>query len=163
MTPRDTLDQQDRAMYDAWVQAQLAQVYGYELSGFNVWDASLLARAGYDARPDEDAYRGPWRSVRPYVTAEFREWIETGRGKRFTFTEWKKAIRAEREAERVAIATDPAEALDSLAYLRDLLQRRGRLIVEARERGASWDAICEASGLSRTQAYTLARAESMPF
>lgn len=153
--------EQDRADHDAWVQAQLSRIahYGEAGNGFDVFDQSKMRKAGVWFSP-EDAYRGPWRAVKPYATREFVWWIEAEQQPRITFQEWRNRARAERtrRAREDAEWFESADyALQELVALRDLLARRGELVAAARDRGTGWAAICEASGLSRMQAHTLAK------
>lgn len=152
----------DRADYAAWVAGQLERIHAYGGNGFDVWDRGKLRRAGLsEARPDEDAFRGPWRTVRPYASQELIWWIEAQHEPRYTFAEWQARARADRDAElhRVREWLESAEyCLSELEVLRDMLARRDELIASARERGASWAAITGASGLSRMQAHTVAKA-----
>lgn len=154
--------EQDRADHDAWVAAQLSRIahYGPEGNGFDVFDQSKMRNAGVYFRP-EDAYRGPWRAVKPYATRELIWWFEAEGQPRVTFQEWRNRARAERTrrdrdaAEWIASAD---YALQELAVLRDLLARRGELVAQARDQGTPWAEICDASGLSRMQAHTVAKA-----
>lgn len=158
-----TQELEDREQYDAWVAGQLER---FTAEGQDVWDTAKLARAGMAAKHDSEAYRGPWRNVRPYVTEEFRLWVEDQKDQdrhvRWTFQEWQAAMRAERSRERSA-AQDPENLLGALEYMRDLMSRRGDMIADLRDAGIGWAAICEASGLSRMQAHTLAKAARTPF
>lgn len=142
----------DRAMFDQWVAAQLTK-YTTETNCEDVFDFNVMVRANKSFKP-EDAYRHPWRQVRPYLMREFVWFIESNGNPRYTFAEFNRAMKAERDAERAA--ADESEALDTLAYLRDLMPTRGELIARARAAKTSWADICEASGLSRMQAHTLA-------
>lgn len=156
-----TAQDQDRADWEAWVSAQLARIehYGAEGNGFDVFDQSKM-RAANRWFTSEDAYRGPWRSIRPYVTREFLWWIEAEGQPRITLQEWRTRARKERARRASEVATWHESAdfsLSELAMLRDLLARRDEIIATARDRGASWRAICEAAGLSRMQAHTSAK------
>lgn len=158
-----TQEERDRAEYDAWVAAELDRVhtYGEAGNGFDVWDSSRLRAAGKVAPDEAEAYAGPWRHVRPYVTQEFRWWVEAYGQPRMTFAEWQARARAERRAEamRQRDYLDSADyCLHELEMLRELMARRDELIATARERGATWGAITDASGLSRMQAHTVTKA-----
>lgn len=159
-----TQAERDRADYAAWIAGQLERIHNYGGAGFDVWDRSKLRRAGLsESREDAEAFRGPWRTVRPYATQEFLWWVEAQGEPRYTFSEWQARARAERDAE----AHKVREWLDSAGYclselevLRDMLARRDELIATARERGAAWADITAASGLSRMQAHTVAKAHA---
>jgi hypothetical protein len=163
--PTTTTDAADREAYALWVAGQLDRVaaYGAEGNGINVWNHDALRRAGkLGTVTDADAYRGPYRVVRPYLSAEMRDWFEHQGQPRWTIQAWRDAMRAEREAERVA-ASDPSNLLESLAYAAELMRRRGDMIAELREANVPWARIVEASGLSRSQCNALAAAARMPF
>ena len=160
--PVFTTLEQDRADHDAWVAAQLSRIahYGPEGNGFDVFDLSKMNRAGVFFRP-EDAFRGPWRAVKPYATRELVWWFEAEGQPRITFQEWRNRARAERtrrERETAEWLSSADYAMQELALLRDLMERRGALIAQARDQGTPWADICETSGLSRMQAHTLAKA-----
>jgi hypothetical protein len=108
----------DREQYDAWVAARLIDFHEHAGMGAFVWKSSYSLAAGGSARgvrgverADADAFRGPWHTVRPYVTTEFREWIEEYNAPRLTFAEWQaEAIHArKRERERARDYLESAE------------------------------------------------------
>lgn len=146
----------DRASYDEW---RALQVLAYEATGATYWfDVNKelrMARRGSHA--PADAFTGPYWAVKPYLTAEAIEWFEVAGNDRFTFTDWQRLER-ERRAAEAEFDAEESDPLRTLEYLRDAMQRRGALIVEARESGASWADVCAATGLSRMQASTIAKA-----
>lgn len=158
MKPARTGDA-DREGYALWVEQQLHIIETWSGTGFDIWDRNKLARAGID-RNDSDVFRGPWRLCRPYVTQEMLWWVEAYGQPRLTFTEWQARARADRDREAHAVREWLESAdycLSELEVLRDMLARRDELIATARERGAQWSQICDASGLSRMQAHTVAK------
>lgn len=144
----------DRAEFDQWAASQLAIIRDHYLIT-DVFDWSACQRAGRVFADDLDVYRGPWKTVAPWLTAEVRELFEAGTLPRWTVTQWVAARAAGRDAEERAAEEsrdDPATYLSDLAYIREQYERRGELIAEARRCGAPWAAICEAMGLSRPRA-----------
>ena len=105
------------------------------------------------------AYSGPWRTVRNYVTREFRQFVEESRiAERVTFADWREIKRAEREA--VGFYESADYALGKLEELRDAIAQRDVMILDASRRGASKSAIAEAIGISRQAVHAaIARAE----
>ena len=161
----DTVEAADRIAYDGWIAGQLDQIHAsasVDSNGFDVWDHGKLAAARLPARDDADAYRGPWHTVRPYLTREALWWFEAEGMPRLTFGQWQDQARAARRAAREA-ASDPRNLLDALAYARDMMARRGDMIAELREAGIPWAEIMAASGLSRSQCNALRRAADEPF
>ena len=71
----------------------------YEHAGFaaQIWRMEFKGGTSF-----ERAFVGPWHTVRPWVTTEFREWIDEYDVERVTLTEWIRRRRAEREIERMA-------------------------------------------------------------
>lgn len=98
-------------------------------------------------------WEGPWQVARRFVTTEFRSWIEDYGHARLTFSDWRVRARAQREQQRLAeqgYEGSVQAPLDQLEDLRRMEAQRDEWIVQARERGAEWAAIVEASGMSRT-------------
>lgn len=148
--PNVTVTPTDRADWERWVASQVEMVeHGMRI---DVWDHAARTRAGLLPAWTGDAWRGPWWTVRPYVTTEFREAVEQGFIVRQTVTQYARA-QVQARADLAAMAEEAADghALDQLAFLRDLAAERNRYIVEASASGATVAAIVEASGLSRSQ------------
>ena len=144
----------DRAEFERWCRSQVQ--YVETVLRIDVWNHAALRARGKVVADTIEAWRGPWATVRPYVTTEFREAVEQGIVTRRTITEWAAANARIREQERAEAEEGPGrEAMSSLAYLRDLLDRRPAMIADARAAGESWESICRASGLSRSQAAKL--------
>lgn len=152
--------ERDRADYRAWLERSYSDWLDHTGGTGYIWDEAALHRARRETPTALDAWRGPWRTVRPYVTTEFRQWIEEHDTSRLTFAEWQTRAKAERAAQSQAV-TDWQESagycLSELEILHELLKRRGELIYLARERGASWSEVTTTAGLSRMQAHTLAK------
>lgn len=162
MTKLTTVAENDREQFAGYVSNELAKFRDHAGVHSFVWDAEKLSRARRLApmdTSDEGVFVGPWRVVRNYVTTEYREYVEQYFASRLTFTEWKARAIAERAAEsqRQNDYLDSADyCTDQLLDLRALFERRDELIVTARERGASWNEIAEAIGLSRAQLHNIA-------
>ena len=157
---RKSQAREDRISYDNWIQMQ---VEAYERTGCTAWFDSnkALRMRKRGSKPPADPFTGPYFIARAFLTAEAIEWFEVLGNARYTFTDWVELQRRQRET----IAADLAEgsnayALDTLAYARELQDRRGALILEARGNGSTWAEITAASGLSRMQAHTLAKASA---
>ncbi|MCI2958235.1 hypothetical protein MN032_11050 [Agromyces atrinae] len=118
-----------------------------------MWNLDAWKRTGKKWIPAaEDVFSGPWHTVRPYVTTEFREWVDEYYARRLTFTEWQREARAARvaEAARVRDYVDSAEfCTDQLEQWAELNARRDALIVDARERGATFAVLQASTGMSR--------------
>lgn len=117
-----------------------------------VWDNTPRAVRKLAARragsPEEYAFTGPWRTVRPYVTLEFRQWVEEYEGTdRLTLSEWIERDRAARS--EVQYLESAAHTLDRLEEIKRLVSERDALIVEGARRGASKTDIARACGLTR--------------
>lgn len=148
----------DRETYAGYVASRLAAFTEHAGDTARVWDFDAMQRARRPFAEDADAFKGPWRDVRPYVTTEFREWIDEYSAERLTCSEWHAAQLDERRQ----LATRERAYLDSAAYCTDRLERwaelnreRDELIVEARERGASLREIQESTGLSRMAVHNI--------
>jgi hypothetical protein len=148
--PSVTVTPSDRAAWESWV-ASLVE-YVEQTLRIDVWDHAARARAGKPAAWTADAWVGPWWTVKPYVTTEFREAVEQGLVPRQTVTQYARA-QVQARADLAVMTEEAADghALDQLAYIRALNEDRDRYIVEASASGATVRAICEASGLSRSQ------------
>lgn len=142
----------DRESFAGYVATRLDAFREHAGWSARVWDVDALARARRAGLEDADAFRGPWRTVRPYVSTDFRVWIEEYYAERLTYTEWQAAqIHARREeSERQYAYMDSAEyTLDRLEQWAELNRMRDELIADARERGASFAELQAATGLSR--------------
>ncbi|WP_100813031.1 hypothetical protein [Microbacterium lacus] len=156
----------DLESWRGYLARQESRFYDACGGGTYIWDRAAVDRAtrrgktfrGLDI---EGAYTGPWHTVRPYVTAEFREWVESdSRGdqiERLTLSEWVERERVERE--RVEGERGHLETADyTLSQLREfarMLEWRDTLIREAIERGASKVETAAAVGLTRQQIHTI--------
>lgn len=149
---RETTLQADRQAFESYVDRMLTAYLEHTGAGGSVWahhTAALQRRnAGRDTR---DAFAGPWHTVRPYVTQEFRQWIDEYWTPRLTFAEFTALRREERQAER----DREREWLDSAAYRLDQLVQwrdfnRDAAIIEARERGATFAELQAATGMARS-------------
>ena len=95
------MSSQDRIEYAEYLDGQYADWMEHTGGVGYIWYFPALTRAGKPVPAPLDAWRGPWRNVRPYVTTEFRQWIEEHSIARVTFSEWHaeriQARRAEAE------------------------------------------------------------------
>lgn len=143
---------QDRIDYDTYLAGQYAAWLEHTSGSGYIWDARALARAGRDVPTALDAWRGPWRNVRPYVSTEFRQWVEEHFLDRVTFAEWQ-AQRIQERRETAETKRDYVESadycLDRLESWAELNRERDEQICEARERGATFRELSEATGLTR--------------
>lgn len=143
----------DREEHALWVASELHKMREhYQLT--DVWDPATMHRTGRVFDSEADLYRGPWVTVRPYLTTELRELFDGGKLQRWTVSQWAAAARERRAAELVE--SESADALlGDLSYVVEQYARRGELIDRARRAGATWSDICQAVGLSRPQANRL--------
>ncbi len=146
----------DRLTYDDWKANEIRR---FEDAGNTFWfaDTRSARLRNRGATPPPDAFWGPMWMARAWMTGEAITWFDVDGNPRYTFADWQDLKRAERAAAAAEIR-EQAEtgALVSLAYWRDLHDRRGEIIASARLNGATWAEIQAASGLSRMAAYTLA-------
>jgi hypothetical protein len=154
MTNAAKITKTDRDAFDDWARSQVALIQ--DTYRVNIWDYSAL-RAARKPIPDELAfYRGPARTVMPYVTPELRDMLAAGTVRRMTVTEWAQWAANEREAAQMAEseAQNGAHALEMLEAAREYAAKRAEWIEDARNATppVPWAVICEASGLSRSQA-----------
>lgn len=148
-----TVESQDRETYAGYVVAQIAAFQEWAGGVGAVWNHSALTAAGLRGRGPSDTseagvFRGPWHTVRPYVTAEFDRWVNDGYGTRMTFAEFRDSLRAERAREREYMDS-PDYVLGQLEQLQQLLAIQDELVAEARRRGASSAEVEAAAGMSR--------------
>lgn len=153
-----------RESYAGYVVMRLNAFREHAGDTARVWDFPKLVAARRSMRVDEaDAFKGPWRNVRPYVTTEFREWVEEYNAERLTFSEWQRARMEEQRAEK----SRQRDYMESVEYFTDELVRwaeltrdRDALIVAARERGASFKELMAATGLSRMAIHNVIAADA---
>lgn len=142
----------DRTAYSEYVTLEYQKFLDHTGGAGYVWSENRLARVHRTMPPARDAWRGPWRNVRPYVTTEFRQWIEEHWIERLTFSEWQTARIHERR-EAVESKRDYIESadycLDRLETWAELNRERDEQICEARERGATFKDLMSATGLTR--------------
>lgn len=154
----------DRIAYAEYVAGRLRAFHVHAGDTARVWDyGKALAHGRGTKRTDADAFKGPWRVVRPYVTTEFREWIDEHDAERLTFAEWQaveRAARAKRDAEEVEYIESAAFFTDELRRWAELTRDRDALIVAARERGATFRELQDATGLSRMTLHTVISADA---
>lgn len=142
----------DLAEWQEYVRLEL-QRYGEHTGDTGYIWADTPAAARHAARsrildPGERAFTGAWHTVRPYVTLEFRQWVEEYKGtERLTLSQWLERQRAERDA--VEWLDSAAHTLDRLDEIRRLTLERDALILEGARRGASKVDIARAAGISR--------------
>ena len=143
----------DRQDYAGYVAARLVAFREHAGWSARVWDFGKLKAARKSlTREDGDSFKGPWRTVRPYVTTEFREWVDEYNAERLTFAEWLQVAREVRreQSQRERDYLESVEFMtDELRRWRELCEDRDALIFEARERGASFKDLQDATGLSR--------------
>lgn len=146
---------EDRSTFDQYCRLEIE---AYEAAGnTHVFSsAKALRMRSRHSTPPRDLFTGPWFAIKPWLVQEAIDWFEVYGRTRYTFTDWRVLQRAQRAelAEYNAAGSDP---LETLAYMRDMMYRRGALISESRAAGATWEQICVATGLSRMQAHTLAK------
>ncbi|MFD5864373.1 hypothetical protein ACFWGP_05440 [Agromyces sp. NPDC127015] len=149
-------EQRDRDEYAGYVARRLADYREHAGWSAGVWQPTYTIAQGQmvaaPPRDESDAFVGPWHTVRPYVTEEFRVWVDEYFAERLTFTEWQATRRHDRERERIAreeFEETGDAALDSLTFWRELDEQRDRLIVQARTAGKSFAQLRVATGMSR--------------
>lgn len=152
----------DRLSYDEWKANEQRR---WEDAGNKFWFADRATARGRNRGkvPPRDAFTGPLWVALPWFTGEALTWFTVDQNPRYTFTDWQDMKRVERAnytAELVEAAN--GAALATLAYWRDLTDRRGETISAARAGGASWAQIMAATGLSRMACYSLLRDYSYP-
>lgn len=146
--------------WQEYVTLELERFAEHTAGNGRVWADTARAARKLAARragsPEEYAFTGPWHTVRPYVTLEFRQWVEEYEAtERLTLSEWIERDRRERAA--VDYLDSAAHSLDRLEEIRRGILERDAVIVEAAKRGASKTDIARASGLSRQQVHTIVR------
>lgn len=155
----------DREEYAAWVDAELGRFREWTGGNGRTWDHAALEAAERRGRGPKDqsesaAYRGPWHTVRPYVTGEFLDWVEGHYQPRKTLQEWQADRIADRRREAMR-TLDYVESvdypLDQLEQLRELLAQRDELIRLAAQRGATKARIGDAIGITRQSVHTVLR------
>lgn len=160
-TPKDQLAA-DRMSFDVWRMLQESE---FIAAGNSNWfdDRKLAAMKTRNrtARFPRDAFTGAYMITRAYLTEEAIFWFEHYGHERFTFTDWQNRER-ETRAEVAAYDVEESNPLADLEYMRDMVARRGKAIVAAREDGASWAQIMTATGLSRMTCNTLAKNYTHP-
>ena len=146
---------EDRATYGLWVHTQ---ELAYIASGCTHWfdSGKQMRMKKRHTQAPRDAFTGSLPFAKSFMTQEAIDWFEIAGNPRYTFTDWVRIRRAERAAAAEFEAADNG-ALRSLEYGRELFDRRGVTILEAREDGASWADIMEATGLSRMTCHALAK------
>lgn len=147
-----TIAAEDRAGFEMYVERMLAAFAEHTGTDGNVWAHHTSALQARNAgRADADVFAGAWHVVRPYVTQEFRQWVDEYYTPRLTFSQWQAVRRDERESVR----SRERDYLESAAYCADELMRwrefdRDETIREMRRRGASFAEMTAATGLARS-------------
>lgn len=150
---RESLAEIDRREFDAYCATMLAAFREHTGPGGNVWAHHTSALQKRNAGRDEfDVFAGAWHTVRPYVTQEFRQWIdEYDHEPRLTYSEFVAMRRYERERER----SRERDYMESKEYCADRLRDyfefdRDALICEMRARGATFAELRHVTGMARS-------------
>ncbi|MCD7101963.1 hypothetical protein [Pseudoclavibacter sp. 13-3] len=164
--------EQERETFEGWVHARFEQ-FQRETNG-EVLSARRVARARLDGKalpkwltgPDWlVGWQGPWETLKAggWYSEEFVCWVEKDRqARRITWRQWQISAKQHIEKPTYEDWAESVDAVADLAEYRRLADSFDTLVAQAREAGAPWPVIVEATGMGRATLWNRRRVHGAP-